>query len=68
MLIFLRTGMVFCMNKETFDKWLALVPWEDKEPFCPFKFFGYCDAAYSESCFTCEYFDEEVAYVRLRKN
>lgn len=26
----------------------------ESEPFCPFDFFGYCDAAYSDACYSCE--------------
>ena len=46
------------MTKEEFDQWLKEA-WEQKEPnepapFCPFKFFGYCNVAYSENCWICE--------------
>ena len=42
------------MTKEEFDQWLASVPFEEKEPICPFRFFGYCNVAYSQSCWVCE--------------
>ena len=27
----------------------------EPEPFCPFKFSGYCNDAYSDSCYQCEH-------------
>ena len=42
------------MTKEDFDKWLAAISDDEKEPFCPFDFFGYCDSAYTEKCWSCE--------------
>ena len=45
----------------TFDEFveerISSVPEEDMEPFCPFRTpnaMGYCDCAYSESCYSCE--------------
>ena len=46
-----------------FMAWLNSVPKEEMEPFCPFNdpWFkhGYCDVAYSESCFNCEFRKEK---------
>ena len=47
------------MTKEEFMEWLNNIPPEEKEPFCPFHHswfkHGYCDGAYSEACYTCEF-------------
>ena len=43
-----------------FEKFVQkIIESEETEPFCPFgsKWFGcgYCDCAYSESCYSCKY-------------
>ena len=36
-----------------YKEWLASIPDEEKEPFCPFMC-AYCNVAYSEECFKCK--------------
>ena len=47
-----------------FMAWLKSVPADEMEPFCPFNdpWFGhgYCDAAYSEKCYECEFRKEKA--------
>ena len=55
------------MTQAEFMEWLSQTK-EQSEPFCPFPFGGYCNVAYSQSCFTCEEFKEDKAYDCIRKN
>lgn len=40
------------MSYEEYVKKHIEVPFEEKEPFCPFAM-GYCNAAYSDMCYRC---------------
>lgn len=31
------------------------IPDDEKEPFCPFPEGGYCDVAYTDECYQCEF-------------
>lgn len=47
------------MTRKEFDEWLRKAKENNEtEPFCPFNFFGYCNIAYSEDCWTCPYREE----------
>ena len=60
MLIELTTGLDAFRTfvKNTLDN-------PNPEPFCPFTFSGYCNDAYSNRCYQCEYAVKD--YLRMEK-
>ena len=58
-----------CLTQNSFHDFVRSrieIPGEYKEPFCPFSP-AYCDAAYSDNCYTC-YIAEQDYYEQKENN